>query len=229
MILTRDQTRELDRRAIEEFGVPGIVLMENAGRGMAELLRTLGINGPVVLCCGRGNNGGDGFVMARHLDNAGIRVRVLLFGDPAQLSGDAAINHRILAASGIPLEVFTDSALDEEGLRRQLAEADWIVDALFGSGLRGTIKPPFDRIIAAINATAARVFAVDIPSGLDSDTGQPLDAAIRAHHTGTVAAMKKGFLEPSAAAWLGQVHLIDMGAPRALLTRMAQSWRTKSH
>jgi len=224
MILTREQVRELDRRAIEEYGVPGIVLMENAGRGMAELLRSLGINGWVVICCGKGNNGGDGFVMARHLDNIGIRVRVLLFGDPAQLSGDAAINHRIITASAIPQETFAGSVgsvLDEERLRRQLADADWIVDALFGSGLRGAIQPPFDRIIAAINAASARIFAVDIPSGLDCDTGQPLGIAIRAHHTGTVAALKKGFLEPSAAAWLGQVHLIDMGAPRALFAALA--------
>jgi NAD(P)H-hydrate epimerase len=221
MILTREQVRELDRRAIEEYGVPGIVLMENAGRGMAELLRSLGINGWVVICCGKGNNGGDGFVMARHLDNIGIRVRVLLFGDPAQLSGDAAINHRIITASAIPQETFAGSVLDEECLRRQLADADWIVDALFGSGLRGAIQPPFDRIIAAINAASARIFAVDIPSGLDCDTGQPLGIAIRAHHTGTVAALKKGFLEPSAAAWLGQVHLIDMGAPRALFAALA--------
>lgn len=217
MILTREQVRELDRRAIEEFGVPGVVLMENAGRGMAELLRSLGINGQVVICCGKGNNGGDGFVIARHLDNAGVCVRVLLFGDPAQLSGDAAINYRIVAASGIPLEVFAGPALDEERLRRQLADADWIVDALFGSGLRGAIQPPFDRVIVAINDATARVFAVDIPSGLDCDTGQPLGVAVRAHHTGTVAAMKKGFREPSAAAWLGQAHLIDMGAPRSLL------------
>jgi NAD(P)H-hydrate epimerase len=217
MILTREQARELDRRAIEEFGVPGVVLMENAGRGMAELVRSLGVNGPVVICCGKGNNGGDGFVMARHLDNAGVHVRVLLFGIPGQLSGDAAINHRILAASGIPLEVFAGGALDEERMRGLLADADWIVDALFGSGLRGAIQPPFDRVIAGINAAVARVFAVDIPSGLDCDTGQPLGVAVRAHHTATVAAMKKGFREPSAAAWLGQIHVIDMGAPRALL------------
>lgn len=219
MILTRELARELDRRAMQEFGVPGIVLMENAGRSMAELLRSLGINGLVVLCCGKGNNGGDGLVMARHLDNAGVRVRILLFADPAQLSGDAAVNHRIVAASRIPLEVFADPLLDEERLRRSLSDADWIVDALFGSGLRGEVHPPFDRVIALINAAQARVFAVDIPSGLDCDTGLPLGTAVRAHHTGTVAAMKKGFLEPSAAAWLGKVHLIDMGAPRALAIR----------
>ena len=154
MILTREQARELDRRAIQEFGVPGVVLMENAGRGMAELLRSLGIDGLVVLCCGKGNNGGDGFVIARHLDNAGVRVRVLLFGDPAQLSGDAAVNQRILTTSGIALEVFAKPALDEERLRRELADADWIVDALFGSGLRGVVQPPFDRILALLNAAA---------------------------------------------------------------------------
>jgi NAD(P)H-hydrate epimerase len=220
MILSREQSRELDRRAIEEFGVPGVVLMENAGRGMAERLRTLGINGPVVLCCGKGNNGGDGFVIARHLDNARIPIRVLLFADPERLSGDAAINHRILAASGIRREVFAGPILDEDKLCHQLADADWIVDALFGSGLQGVVQAPFDRVIAAINNAGARVLAVDIPSGLDSDTGLPLGIAVRAHHTATVVARKKGFVQPSAAEWLGQVHLIDMGAPRALLDAM---------
>jgi NAD(P)H-hydrate epimerase len=217
MILTREQARELDRRAIEDYGVPGVVLMENAGRGMADLLRQLGIQGQVVVCCGKGNNGGDGFVIARHLDNAGVPVRILLFTDPAHLTGDAAVNHRIVAASGLPLEVLTGAALDEDRLSRLLAGADWIVDALFGSGLRGTVQAPFDRIIAAINASGIRVFAVDIPSGLDSDTGSPLGIAVKAQHTATVAALKKGFVQPSAAPWLGQVHVIDMGTPRRLL------------
>lgn len=221
MILTREQVRELDRRAIEQFGVPGVVLMENAGRGMADLLRALGVNGPVVLCCGKGNNGGDGFVIARHLDNAGLPVRVLLFADPASLTGDAAVNHRILTVSGVALEVFAGSSFDEEKLRRELSAADWIVDALFGTGLRGAVQPPFDRVIAAVNAAGVRVFAVDIPSGLDCDTGLPLGIAVKARHTATVAAMKKGFLQPSALEWLGQVHSIDMGAPRAALATMA--------
>ncbi len=145
-------------------------------------------------------------------------MRVLLFADPAQLSGDAVINYRTLMAGGVPREVFPLAALDENRLRRELAVADWIVDALFGSGLRGPVQPPYDRIIAAINASEARVFAVDIPSGLDSDSGLPLDISVRAHHTATVAALKKGFLNPSAAPWLGRVHLLDMGAPAALLS-----------
>ena len=217
MYLTREQARALDRRAMEEFGVPGVVLMENAGRGMAELLRALGVRGPVIICCGKGNNGGDGVVMARRLDAAGVAVRVLLCADPAQLTGDAAVNHRILTAGGVPMQVFPPPSLDEDRLRGELAIADWVVDALFGSGVRGAVQPPYDRIIAAINAGSARVFAVDIPSGLDSDTGLPLGIAVRAHHTATVAALKKGFLNPSTAPWIGRVHLLDMGAPAALL------------
>ena len=115
------------------------------------------------------------------------------------------------------MQVFPPPSLDEDRLRGELAIADWVVDALFGSGVRGAVQPPYDRIIAAINAGSARVFAVDIPSGLDSDTGLPLGIAVRAHHTATVAALKKGFLNPSAAPWLGRVHLLDMGAPAALL------------
>jgi NAD(P)H-hydrate epimerase len=217
MFLTRDEARALDRKAIEEWGVPGVVLMENAGRGMAELLRALGVEGLVVVCCGRGNNGGDGFVIARHLDNAGVRVRVLLFARPEDLAGDAAVNYRILTRAGLPLEVYPGAEVDEGKIRGELAAADWVVDALFGSGLRGPVRPPLDRVIAAINASGARVLAVDIPSGLDSDTGMPQGPTVRAHHTATVAALKKGFLEESARPWLGQVHVIDMGVPRRLL------------
>src|SRR5438132_1140048 len=108
MFLSRDEVRLLDRQAIEEFGMPGVVLMENAGRGAAELLVALGINGPVVICCGKGNNGGDGFVMARHLELQGVRVRVLLFAKPQTLAGDAAVNYRILERAGTPLTVCAD-------------------------------------------------------------------------------------------------------------------------
>jgi len=219
MYLTRDQARELDRRAIEECGIPGAVLMENAGRAMVDLLRMLGIQGTVVICCGPGNNGGDGFVIARHLDNAGVAVRVLLFARPEALTGDAALNYRILVNGGLLLEMFDLAALDEGRLRSELAKADWVVDALFGSGQRGPVRPPFDRIVEAINASGARVFAVDIPTGLDTDTGIPQGATIRALHTATVIAPKKGFASPEAAAWLGRVHVIDIGIPRRLLER----------
>jgi NAD(P)H-hydrate epimerase len=224
MFLTREQARRLDRLAMEEIGIPGIVLMENAGRGMAELLLRLGVRGPVVVCCGKGNNGGDGLVIARHLANAGTRVHILLFADPEKLPADARANHGIVTRTcaleqgrgGLALEVLAGEVEDAR-LREEMARADWVVDALFGSGLRGSVPSPFDRVIAAVNACSGRVLAVDVPSGLDSDSGQPVGPTVRAHHTATVAAPKKGFLDPSAAAWLGQVHVIDMGCPAALL------------
>src|SRR5438270_13425006 len=105
MYLTRAQVRELDRRAIHDYGLPGEVLMENAGRGAAELLLALGVHGRVVVCCGKGNNGGDGFVIARHLDLHRVPVRVLLFTEPDALTGEAAIHYRVLSKTTIPLRV----------------------------------------------------------------------------------------------------------------------------
>jgi NAD(P)H-hydrate epimerase len=217
IFLSRDVVRAIDRRAIEEFGVPGAVLMENAGRGAAELLLALGVHGPVVVCCGRGNNGGDGFVIARHLDNRRVPVRVLLFARSEDLAGDAATNYQIIARSGLPIEVHAGNAVDAAALRRQLDAAEWVVDALFGTGLTGPVRPPFDRVIAAINESPCRVLAVDIPSGLDCDTGRPLGLAVRADHTVTFVAQKKGFADPAAREWLGQVHIADIGAPRRLI------------
>jgi NAD(P)H-hydrate epimerase len=216
-VLTREQARLLDQRAMTAFGVPGIVLMENAGRGMAELLVAMAVRGPVVVCCGKGNNGGDGLVIARHLDLAAIPVHILLFADPAELAGDAAINHGICVKAGLFVEVFRLDGFDEGRLQTALTSAEWIVDALFGSGLQGAVRAPWDRMIATINASPARRFAVDLPSGMDADTGEPLGACVRADHTATVVAMKAGFAQPVAQPWLGQVHVIGMGAPRKLL------------
>src|SRR5262245_10038656 len=151
MYLSREEVRELDRRAIEEFGVPGVVLMENAGRGAAELLLSLGARGPVVICCGKGNNGGDGFVSARHLDIHQVAVRVLLFAKPEELTGDAAVNYRIAARAGLPIEVCAGTGVNLAAVRTELAGAEWVVDALFGTGLSGPVRAPIDEVIAAIN------------------------------------------------------------------------------
>jgi len=217
MSLTREQVRTIDRRAIEEFGVPGVVLMENAGRGAAEVLLGLGVHGTVTICAGKGNNGGDGFVIARHLDLHGHPVRVLLFARPEDLTGDAAVNYQIVAKSGLPITVFPDATFDGRQLTEELGRSAWIVDALFGTGLTGAVRLPFDRVIAAINASGVPVLAVDIPSGLDCDTGLPLGPCVRASHTVTFVAQKKGFANPAATEWLGQIHVAHIGAPRAVL------------
>jgi NAD(P)H-hydrate epimerase len=214
--LSRDEVRDVDRRAVEEYGMPGIVLMENAGRGAAELLLSLGVSGTVVICAGKGNNGGDGFVIARHLKNRGMNVAVLLFADPDQLQGDALVNYGIAAKAGTSMSQLGDS-FDVERLEEHFAEADWIVDALLGTGTRGEIREPYVSIINCINASAAKVFAVDLPSGLDCDTGEPLGPCVQADHTATFVARKIGFERPVSQKWTGTVHVIDIGVPRGLL------------
>jgi NAD(P)H-hydrate epimerase len=212
--LSRDQVRDLDRRAIQDYGVPGVVLMENAGRGAAELLLYLGIHGRVLVCCGKGNNGGDGFVIARHLANRGVNIQVLLCTPREELTGDALINFTILERGQYPFKVLASSLA---GLHEELARSEWVVDALFGTGLSGAVRTPFDRIIETINTRQNHVLAVDIPSGLDCDSGQPLGPTIRAEHTATFVAPKRGFANPAAAPYVGLVHVVDIGLPRILL------------
>jgi NAD(P)H-hydrate epimerase len=205
---------------MEEFGVPGVVLMENAGRGAAESLLRLRTAGRVVVCCGKGNNGGDGFVIARHLDLQQVPLQVLLYALPEELTGDAATNYAILRKSGIALEICPVAQLDLESLVGRLGQADWIVDAIFGTGLTGTLRPPWQNIIECINASRRKVFAVDIPSGLDCDTGEPLGISVRATHTATFVAPKKGFANPGSAAWTGTIETLSIGAPRLLLEEL---------
>ena len=214
---SREEVREIDRWAIDEIGIPGIVLMENAGRGCVELLRDAGVQGFVVICCGRGNNGGDGYVIARHLENAGLDVQVLLFADSTTVTGDAATNLHILRASGTPLREF-GGIPGEDDLNGLLQSADWIIDALLGTGTKGEIREPYAGVIEAINRIQAQVFAVDLPSGLDCDRGVPLGPCIRADLTGTFVGWKRGFANPDAVRYTGVVHTVDIGIPRHLLT-----------
>lgn len=212
--LSRDEVRSVDRRAVDEFGMSGVVLMENAGRGCAELLLRQGIGGPVAICCGRGNNGGDGFVIARHLDIAGVDVRVLLLADACTVRGDAETNLRVLQQSGIPIR-----ELPEAGeLAAELSSCEWVVDAMLGTGTSGEIREPYRTAIDAINQSGRRVFAVDLPSGLDCDTGEPLGLCVRAELTATFVAEKQGFENPACRTLTGSVHVIGIGVPRRLLT-----------
>lgn len=217
--LSRAEVREVDRRAIEDFGVPGVVLMENAGAGAARLLESLGVTGPVAIACGKGNNGGDGFVIARHLECAGHTVKLILACRPEEIRGDAAVNLAIAQRSGLVIECL--AASDQAAWERALAGADWIVDALLGTGASGAPTGPIATAIAAINAVrargVARVLAVDLPSGLDCDTGAAAGACVRADATATFVARKRGFDAAGAAAFTGPVHVIGIGAPRAAL------------
>ena len=218
---TREQSRRVDQLAQQEYGFSGLVLMENAGRGVADVLCRLGIAGPVAICCGKGNNAGDGFVIARHLDLRGHAVRVLLWAEPEELTGDAAANFRILAKTDVPIEVF-GAAEDAARLSKLLAGAAWIVDALLGTGARGEPRPPLDAVIDRLNAAAAPKLAVDLPSGLDCATGAPAKHTIRAAETCTFVTAKIGFSSSQAAPYLGRVHVLDIGVPRKLIERVGE-------
>jgi NAD(P)H-hydrate epimerase len=220
--LTREQSRELDRRAIEDFGISGLVLMENAGRGCVDVLERLGINGPVVVLCGKGNNAGDGFVIARHLEIRGYTCRILLLGRGDELHGDAATSFAILHKTRVPIVEQVESFNDHS------RDAAWIVDALLGTGAQGEPRPPFDAAIDWINdrPAQAKVLAVDVPSGLDCDTGQPATHTVRADHTCTFAAMKTGFMQPAAKAFTGTIHVCDIGVPPRLIEEVLQTAST---
>lgn len=203
--LSRAEVRDYDRRAIAA-GVPGIVLMENAGGGAARLLVSLGLSGPVGIVCGKGNNAGDGFVIARHLTDMGLSPHVFLLADPVELTGDAAVAFAPLLRLGIPCHPVADD------LAARLAECAWVVDALLGTGTQGEVRPPFAAAIEGINRCGRPVLAVDLPSGLDCDTGLPLGPTVRATHTATFVARKLGFDNPASAPFTGRVHVLAIGA-----------------
>lgn len=211
--LTRAQVREVDRRCIENYHVPGIVLMENASRGVAEvchaMLREAGATLPVAIVCGGGNNGGDGLAVARHLHNRGWAVHVFTAFDAARLKGDALTNWRIVEAMALPRESATAASLQ--------GPFALIVDALFGTGLDRAPAEPYASIIRAINGHGAPVVAVDLPSGLDCDTGVPYEPCVRATRTVTFVAEKVGFDHPAARECLGQVTVADIGCPAELV------------
>jgi NAD(P)H-hydrate epimerase len=216
-VATRKEIRAFDRWAIETLGVPGMVLMENAGRQIADAARAMlaGRAKPrVLVLAGPGNNGGDGFVAARHLAMAGIRAEVVLLAPREKTTGDADTNLRVLEAMDFQVRVLAGKVEAALGaLRPMLAEADLVVDGMLGTGTRGEIREPYASAIGAVNNARRPVLAIDIPSGLDPDTGKPLGPTVRATKTVTLAAIKIGFRKPGAAEYTGEVVLADIGVP----------------
>ena len=174
------------------------------------------------MLCGSGNNGGDGAVLARWLDFRGIAVRVVWLAEMGGLSENAAIQARILEAAGIAQE-FRPGPLDRDRLESDLRAAGWVVDALLGTGLSRPVEGPLADAITAINASMRPILALDLPSGLDADSGQPLGLAVRATFTVTFAAPKLGFAAPGASDWTGPVAVVPIGVPRRLLAEVAGS------
>jgi NAD(P)H-hydrate epimerase len=208
--LTRAQSRRVDLICAERFGIPSILLMENAARALVEpVLQLLAPTGErrVLIVCGGGNNGGDGFAAARHLHNAGCQPLLLAATPVSQLTGDAATHAQIAGRIGLPIEPATPD-------RIRGTPAELIIDALLGTGLDQPPREPAAALIRAMNARGLPILAVDLPSGLDCDTGRPPgppEHCIRAEVTVTMVAEKAGF--PLARDWTGKVIVAGIGAP----------------
>jgi NAD(P)H-hydrate epimerase len=247
--LSRAEVRGLDVRASEELALPSLILMENAGRGAAAWLTKLVSTMPpstlrhpssiprsaqmdrtsceltlpkVLVICGAGNNGGDGGVVARHLDAWGFNVKVIWFARSEQLHGDAAVQWSILEKSSIEQFAWFDSEAAQSDLELHrlavtIANADWLVDGLLGTGLSRSVEGPMRILIDLMNSSGKPILALDVPSGLDADTGYPLGVAIHATVTATFVAAKLGFSATGATDYTGEVAIIDIGLPRCLL------------
>jgi NAD(P)H-hydrate epimerase len=208
--LTRAQVREIDRISIEQYHIPGIVLMENASRGVADVaLRMLphARNPKILVLCGGGNNGGDGLAAARHLHNAGCNIQIAVTIDPARYQGDALVNWKIIQAMQLPVAQATPTLIES-------TKSELILDAIFGTGLTQAPRSPFDKIIESLDGRKIPILAIDLPSGLDCDTGQPLGTCVRATRTVTFVAEKVGFQNPEAKQYLGEVEVAEIGCPR---------------
>ncbi|MCL2677761.1 MAG: NAD(P)H-hydrate dehydratase [Clostridiales bacterium] len=218
-LLTGEEMRAADEAASKHFGIPGIVLMENAALGVVEQTRLLlgELKGArAVVFCGGGNNGGDGFAIARHLFNRGAEVRVFLLAEEEGLKDDALTNYRIICNLGLTPQVIRD-AQQINLLRLAIYSADVVIDAIIGAGLSGSLNALALSVIKAINAGRKKVVAVDIPSGLCARTGRPLPAAVEAALTVTFGFCKLGLAMPAAAPYTGKLVVADISLPQGVL------------
>lgn len=225
-VVTAQQMRELDRQAIEQYGVDGLVLMENAGRAVAdEVVRRVGDGRlrRVVIAAGSGNNGGDGFVAARHLQSLAVELTVFLWADKPKVGGDALANLEMAERAGVKI----DYSRDLKRFQKAVSGSNVIIDALLGTGAKGALKPEYAEVVRIINLSGSKVIAVDIPSGIDADTGVELGpsddlqnigcAAVKATSTVTFALPKVGLLTYPGAWYAGDIVVADIGMPLPVL------------
>src|SRR3954447_23225671 len=218
-VLNTAQMREADRRTIDDIGIPSLVLMENAGRqavaAMESIYGDLGERQVAVLC-GRGNNGGDGFVVARTLAQRGVDVSVFLIGRVAEVRGDARTNLEILGRLGLTVVEIADSQAWELHFS-EVGDCTLIVDAIFGTGLKPPISGFIESVVTDINASGIPVVAIDLPSGLSADSADPIGPSIEAGLTVTLAAPKLPLVLPPAETRAGDIVIADIGIPADVL------------
>lgn len=222
-LVSAKEMQTMDTATIETFGLPGRVLMENAGRGAAKLFLEKIYhhhNGArVAVIAGRGNNGGDGFVIARYLAQKQIPIRVYLLSRKERVGGDAAANLALLGPMGIPVKEITDISTFNS-FKSELCHQNIWIDAILGTGLSSDVKGVYKEVINFINASKRPTFSVDIPSGLNSDTGQPCGTCIRATVTATFAFAKIGHLLYPGADYTGDLSIVEIGIPPHIVNRI---------
>ena len=218
-LVTAEQMRTIDTRAIEGMSVPGVALMENAGRGVFSVIEEeIGEVGDLsfVIVCGRGNNGGDGFVVARFLKNAGAKVTSYLLGAKSEVRGDAKINLDIALKAKIEVvEIRSEASVSK--LEKGLNAADVAVDAIFGTGFKGATDGLPAKVVEVLNQFEGLVFSVDVPSGLDSTTGQTEGPCVVADVTATLCLPKRGLLLYPGRQCAGDVYVVDIEVPSAAI------------
>jgi hydroxyethylthiazole kinase-like uncharacterized protein yjeF len=213
-IVTADEMRDIDRKTIEEYGVPGVVLMERAGLAVASRIKEIFGRKRVLVVCGSGNNGGDGFVVARNLNKAGWEVNVFLTSKPENLKGDALIQYKTAVKSGVTISHVEELLTHHSSL---ITRHSIFVDALLGTGLSKNIVGTLSEIIRVVNNVNVPIVSVDIPSGISSDNGQIMGQAVRADYTITFGLPKRGHLLYPGAEHTGQLFIEDIGFPEELL------------
>lgn len=222
-IVTVKEIQNLDKVAIEKYGIPSLCLMENAGKSVAQevLKRIKSKKKPKVgIFCGPGNNAGDGFVIARHLINAGIKTNIFLIGRGNQLKNDAAVNYNILKRLKYPM-IENVGATDRPPVR-EIKKSDIIVDAIFGVGLNRNLCEPYFSVIEEINKNSKKIVSVDIPSGLDGTDGRIYGVCVKADVTVTFTCLKKGFFKGHGPKQVGKMVVVDIGIPLVLQERIAR-------
>src|SRR2546422_8260127 len=217
-VLNASQMRDADKRTIEDIGIPSLVLMENAGRQTVAAMEAMYTDLPerqVAVLCGRGNNGGDGLVVARTLVQRGVDVSVFLMGRVAEVRGDARTNLEILGRLGLTVVEIADSQAWELHFS-EVSDCTLIVDAMFGTGLNAPVSGLIESVIADVNASGIPVVSIDLPSGLSADSADPIGDSIEAGMTVTLAAPKLPLGLPPRAWRAGDIGIADIGVPHAV-------------
>ena len=219
--ITAAEMLELDRKASEFHGLSPQTLMENAGLAVAEFVAGLvRPSSRIPICCGKGNNGGDGLAAARFLAQHGFSPEVFLLEDPQTLKPAAAANYKRLGPLGVKVQALRLNG-DWTAFDESLSACSWVVDAILGIGTTRPLEEPYLTVVNKINRSAKRIVAVDIPSGLNADTGEVCGAAVRADYTLTLGVSKKGLYAARGPMLAGQIEIMDIGLPPALLRPFA--------